>query len=128
MSKLWTSILEQLIIIGNHSGCHQLPEHSFFYKDKQFPVCARCTGVFIGEVIAIILLFFKIMPEILISIILLSIMGADWFIQQVKILESTNKRRLITGILGGYAVFNIYAYIIMCFINYAKISGIFNIE
>lgn len=25
-------------------GCHRRPERSFFYKGRQFPICARCTG------------------------------------------------------------------------------------
>ena len=48
MSGLRQSVLETIRMIGNHSGCHQMPERSFFYKGKQFPVCARCTGVIIG--------------------------------------------------------------------------------
>jgi uncharacterized membrane protein len=111
MSKLRSSILEQIIIIGNHSGCHQLPERSFFYKGKQFPVCARCTGVFVGEVTSIMLLLIDITPGIIVSFCLLFIMGLDWLIQKVDLIESTNIRRLITGILGGYGLINIYFFI-----------------
>lgn len=28
--------------------CHQLPEHSFFIADVQMPLCARCTGTYLG--------------------------------------------------------------------------------
>lgn len=49
MSKLRSSLLEFIRILGNNSGCHQLAERSFFYKGYQFPVCARCTGVTIGQ-------------------------------------------------------------------------------
>lgn len=28
--------------------CHQLPERSFFWGDRPFPVCARCTGLYAG--------------------------------------------------------------------------------
>ena len=37
----WVSLMEY----GHKIGCHQMPERSFFYKEYQFPVCARCTGV-----------------------------------------------------------------------------------
>ena len=48
-------IYKKLMVIGRATGCHQLPERSFSFRGKQFPVCARCTGVFIGEVLGIFL-------------------------------------------------------------------------
>ena len=42
---------------GKKMGCHQIPERSFFFKGYQFPVCGRCTGVIIGEIVTIILFF-----------------------------------------------------------------------
>lgn len=117
MSRLRESILEQVIIIGNKSGCHQQASHSFFYHGKQFPVCARCTGVFIGQVIAVICILFSIMSNIILSTTLLLIMGLDWFVQEIRILESTNIRRLVTGILGGYGLFNLYAFFLQTIIK-----------
>jgi uncharacterized membrane protein len=31
-----------------HLICHQRPERSFFFGGHQLPVCARCTGLYIG--------------------------------------------------------------------------------
>ncbi len=116
------SVLYALRVAGNQSGCHQMPERSFFYHGKQFPVCARCTGATIGQLIAVCANMIwmidlhkskerRKIPWILsvgASVVGMGVMGADWAIQEVGIRESTNTRRLITGILGGFGVFNMY--------------------
>jgi len=112
MSKLWKRILATFNTIGEFSGCHQIPNRCIKIKNYTFPICARCTGVTIGQIIALILLLFNIKIPFYMSIIFLLIMGFDWFIQFIDILESNNKRRLLTGILGGYSVITIYYYII----------------
>ena len=33
--------------------CHQRPERSFFIGGQQLPVCARCTGLYLGAALAI---------------------------------------------------------------------------
>jgi len=90
----------RLMRFGRLLNCHQMPERSFFWKGYQLPVCARCSGVIIGHTLGVISLFFFEFP-ITISLAFLVIMFIDWFIQYLEILESTNFRRLITGILGG---------------------------
>ncbi len=112
MSKLWISFLKFFNRVGDLSGCHQIPERCFKIHGYIFPICARCTGVIIGETISIILLFFNIKLHLYINVFLLFIMGIDWFIQHINILESNNIRRFITGIMGGFAIINIYYYIL----------------
>jgi uncharacterized membrane protein len=34
--------------------CHQRPERSFFLDGHQFPVCARCTGLYLSGAVGII--------------------------------------------------------------------------
>ncbi|NLG05113.1 MAG: DUF2085 domain-containing protein [Clostridia bacterium] len=124
-------LLELIRTIGNLSGCHQMPERSFFYKGKQFPVCARCTGVSIGQFLSVVcnialilhqknasfkdkttidvtrpsrLAVFPFLP----SFVMLGTMGFDWLLQEIKLLPSTNPRRFVTGILGGFGLFNLY--------------------
>ena len=106
----------KLMHIGGRIGCHQRADRSFFYKGYQFPVCARCTGVIIGYIASVITIAF-ILPDLLLGLIFCGIMFIDWFIQFVKIKESTNIRRLITGVLGGYGIvvceFNILLILLM---------------
>lgn len=98
----WTCFYEQCMELGRATGCHQRPERSFFYRGKQFPVCARCTGVFIGELLGIS--FFKFAEvSIPVAICFCALMLLDWGIQFLFSRESNNIRRLITGLLCGYA-------------------------
>ena len=99
----------KLMRIGCRLGCHQFPHRSFYYKGYQFPVCARCTGVIISSIIATVVFF--IHPISIISSVLLAfVMFVDWFIQHIGIKESNNKRRLMTGLIGGYGVMTIQMY------------------
>lgn len=107
MSKLRLSLVELMYELGARSGCHRMPERSFFYKGRQFPVCARCTGVCIGQLLAIAANIFFSVPARL-SVLFLSLMGIDWGLQETGIRPSTNPRRLFTGILGGFGLFNCY--------------------
>lgn len=102
--KIWIKAMEA----GAKTGCHQMPERSFFIFGYQFPVCARCTGVFIGQAAACILAAFRKILSPAISLFLLLLMGADWFIQHTGILASTNFRRLVSGILGGLGITFLY--------------------
>lgn len=115
MSRLRQTMVNFLDELGECSGCHRMPDRSFFYKGHQFPVCARCTGVCIGQLSAILINCMVSVP-MHISILLLAIMGFDWSIQELKIKSSTNFRRLITGILGGFGLFSLYADVIKTFI------------
>lgn len=81
--------------------CHRRADRSFFWGDKQFPICARCTGVILGEIFSIIIFILGFRPGYLYSLILLIPLGADWGFQFLKVLESENWRRLFTGVLGG---------------------------
>lgn len=89
-----------LMKIGASSGCHQMPSRSFFWHGWQFPVCARCTGLFGGYLAGtLIWIYYRIPIEI--CIVFVAILFSDWAIQYINLLESNNIRRLITGILCG---------------------------
>lgn len=80
--------------------CHRMPSRSFFYKKKQFPVCARCTGIYLGFFVMIPLLWFYQIGMIL-SIVLILPTLLDGLTQAYLNRESTNFLRFSTGILGG---------------------------
>lgn len=90
--------------IGTYSGCHQMYERSFTYRGYQFPICARCTGIFIGQIIGLILGF---RLDLLWSILLIIPMGIDGTVQLIKIKQSNNLRRVITGFIAGIAYINL---------------------
>lgn len=127
MSKLWESILNVFNYIGDSSGCHQIPERCFTVYHYTFPICARCTGVFIGQITAIVLFLFSTRIGIYYSVILIAIMGVDWLIQYLKIKKSTNLRRVITGFLGGAGLFNIYMYIVILVLQLFNINITMNV-
>ncbi len=101
----------KLMELGERTGCHQRPDRSFFYHGYQFPVCARCTGVLFGFLLAVPVYFlfgFSLLP----ALAGISLMLLDWLLQAMKIKESNNGRRLISGILGGYGVMSVQLAII----------------
>lgn len=87
-----------------------MPERSLFVKGYQFPVCARCTGVIISSFLATFI-FFWYRLSIRMSILFCVIMFIDWFIQRINIRASTNLRRFVTGLFGGYGFMTLQMYL-----------------
>ena len=81
-------------------------------KGRQFPVCARCTGVYAGGFAALLTFWLIILP-LWLTAVFCALMFADWLIQYLKIKESTNIRRLVTGFLCGYALTGVYIQIMI---------------
>ena len=86
-------------------GCHSLPARSFFWKGKQFPICARCTGELVGMILEC-LLFLSLhwyaswgwcivfaMPLVI-----------DGTLQLKTIWFSNNALRFFTGVFFGIVV------------------------
>ena len=95
-----------LMRLGAGVGCHQRPDRSFFWHGKQFPICARCTGVLAGYIVALPT-FLMVGGSLRISIFLMCVMFLDWLIQFLGMKESTNIRRFFTGISGGYGIMTV---------------------
>lgn len=82
-------------------GCHQNPERSFFIKGKQFPICARCTGEFIGILLTpVIYAFIKRFPLWTYFLMLVPLI-IDGTVQAITRYKSNNMKRLVTGLIFG---------------------------
>jgi uncharacterized membrane protein len=85
--------------------CHRRPDRSFNYNGKQFPVCARCTGFYLGLLLFSILFFFNLSYDFYyLGLLLLVPMGVDGTTQLFKLRESNNMLRLVTGLVAGAGV------------------------
>ena len=45
------TFITALVYLAGSFVCHQIPERSFHLSGVQFPVCARCTGLYLGAAI-----------------------------------------------------------------------------
>ena len=68
------------------------------------PMCARCLGASVGHIAAFIFFIVDLLPPLLIIILCIIPLLIDWSLQYCNILQSTNQRRLITGLAGGFGV------------------------
>ncbi len=100
IDKIWLKLMR----VCSYT-CHQKASRSYFIKRYQMPICSRCFGLSIGYLLAILaynneipLLIFILMP---IPLIL------DGLIQLKTAYESTNLKRLITGIIAGIGYMSI---------------------
>jgi uncharacterized membrane protein len=103
--------------------CHQDPAHSFLVYGRQMPLCARCTGMYLGALLSLAFHFQRgklgsLPPrKILIPLGLLFLafaldglnswaasLGLGW-----KFYETTNLTRLITGTGAGLVIGTVLA-------------------
>lgn len=91
--------------------CHQRADRSFFFKGKQFPLCARCTGILVGYAAGITIAVITCCSFYKYFLLLLIPMIIDGSLQQFFNIPSNNARRFVTGLAGGIGI-------IYCFINY----------
>src|SRR5438105_224578 len=82
-------------------ACYRKAERSFFWKGKQFPVCARCVGVYLGYLSFPVFNFDLLHLSSLLSILITLPTIIDGLSQAIMNRESTNFIRVTTGILGG---------------------------
>jgi len=106
-------------LIG-YALCHQMPERSFFFHEHQSPLCARCTGMYLGVLLGLVFLIVRRrthaarLPSVaMVSMLIgfITIMGIDGINSTISIIPSapqlyhtTNVHRIVTGTLFGLAI------------------------
>jgi uncharacterized membrane protein len=97
---------------GFAAFCHQLPERSYFITGHKLAVCSRCTGVYAG--FALTLLLYPLLrplrtidwPPPVWLVLAVVPMAIDFGLTFLGIWENTHTSRLLTGLLlGGVSVF-----------------------
>lgn len=84
--------------------CHRKPERCFNFFGMNKYLCSRCWGILFGTLIAIFLYSIGFKVSIEYAIILMIPLIVDGFSQELKIRESNNVLRFITGILFGISL------------------------
>ncbi len=86
-------------------SCHQIPERTFNIRGRYFPVCARCTGLYLGVFFYLIYQYYSYVyysiDLTILAILMVVPTFLDGFTQFLGLRESDNKLRLITGFFGG---------------------------
>ena len=103
--------LANSIYRGFAAVCHQLPERSYFIAGHKLAVCSRCTGLYAGFVLTL-LLYPLLRPLRSIEwpppvwLVLAAVpMAIDFGLTFLGIWENTHTSRLLTGLLlGGVSV------------------------
>ena len=92
--------------------CHQIPARSFFLAEHPFAVCSRCTGIYSGFLIGVIIypiirsLRSTVTPERKWLFIAALPLAIDFSMEFLGIWPNTHSSRFFTGaLLGGVVVF-----------------------
>jgi len=99
-TKLLTAVFIDSIWLHRFWNCHRLSKRSFFLNGRQFHICARCTGIFVGLVLSLSLIPFRSYLPLgfAISSIALFIDGTTQFLGWR---DSNNLLRFLSGFLFG---------------------------
>lgn len=133
----WMAWLVPLVVIGTflvlppgdaltktrligYAVCHQLPERSFHLGGEQLPLCARCSGTFLGALAGFVLLTLRgryrviglpPVPIVVVLVLFVVALGIDglnsyltFFPGLPHLYQPHNWLRLTTGTLNGLAL------------------------
>ncbi len=115
-------ILGKADAIG-YAICHRIASHSFLINGMPMPLCARCTGIYLGVIVSFFITFASgrtrasRLPPLSVNIVLglfVVAMGIDgvnsyisFFPGAHQLYASSNPLRLITGMFCGITMFNL---------------------
>ena len=108
-------MLETALMWLGFGLCHQLPERSLFGGVYQVPVCARDEGIYVGFVVALLLVAFferggrrsSGSPPwwVLLTLVgFLVVMALDGLSSYAGLRATSNEIRLMTGLMAGVAI------------------------
>jgi uncharacterized membrane protein/energy-converting hydrogenase Eha subunit E len=119
---LWLApgdLLQKADLVG-YAICHRIPERSFIIGGHQLPLCARCTGIYLGVVGNLVVMALLgrrrsaelPRPALLVTLVaFVAVMGIDglnsymtFFPAAPHLYEPHNWLRLLTGMLEGVAL------------------------
>jgi uncharacterized membrane protein len=113
------TLLGKADVVG-YAICHRIPERSFTLNGRPLPLCARCTGTFLGAVVGLAAMLVRRrhraarLPPIPVLGVLVSFVGfwlfdglnsyMTFFPSAPNLYEPRNWLRLTTGMLNGLAL------------------------
>ncbi|MDW8034714.1 MAG: DUF2085 domain-containing protein [Nitrososphaerota archaeon] len=115
------TLLEEIIQLFDFLGslvCHQNPNRTLWIGGNYLPVCARCTGAYLGLLLGYVLLPFlsrkeaKGPPNLYSSLVLTLPLWIDSIGQVLGLWISTNDSRLITGLFFGVSLAPLLVYVL----------------
>jgi len=122
---VFTSLLPPASLLGKadlvgYAVCHRIPERSFILGGRQLPLCARCTGTFLGVVVGLAWLAIlrrgrasdlpppSVLVVLVLSMGLWAFDGANSYLTLFPgaphLYEPRNWLRMTTGMLEGLAL------------------------
>ncbi len=113
------SLLGKADAVG-YAVCHQIPERSFILNGQRLPLCARCTGTFLGALLGVVTMLLlgrhraSRLPPVAVLGLLVAFIGV-WAFDGLNsyltlfpgapyLYEPRNWLRLTTGMLNGLAL------------------------
>lgn len=101
--------------------CHRIPERTFKIGNRYFPVCVRCTGIYLGMIFFLVISFnIKLqygVESLFIGLLMNFPAFLDGFTQISEDRISNNGLRFFTGLLSGIGVVLVIQTILIIILN-----------